>query len=87
MKQLVSSGFLRKYKKLTKKNPHLAQILDEKFALFDRNPKHQSLRLHKLSGKKTEQRSITIKGNLRVIFQYINEGILVVDIGSHDEVY
>ena len=87
MRRLVSSGFLRKYKKLTKKNPRLAKILDNRFDLFSLNPHNPSLKLHKLSGKHTEQWSITIAANLRVIFQYINDGILVTDIGSHDEVY
>ena len=31
--------------------------------------------------------SISIKGNLRIIFEYIENGIILLDIGTHDDVY
>jgi len=40
-----------------------------------------------LSGKKIEEWSISITDSIRVIFQYIPEGIVLTDIGTHDEVY
>lgn len=55
--------------------------------LFLKNPKHPSLRLHKLSRKNIELWSISIKGNLQIIFQYVKKGILITDISSHNQVY
>lgn len=87
MKILTAPGFRKKYKKLVRKNPQLSLILDKKFALFFQNKNHPSLKIHKITGKEIKQWSISIKRNLRVLFQYIPEGILITDIGSHDEVY
>lgn len=87
MKFFLSPYFQKKYKKLIKNNPKLSQLIDEKFSLFKINSKHSSLRLHKLKGKTVNQWSISIKGDLRIIFQYVKEGILVTNIGSHNEVY
>lgn len=86
MKILVSPYFEKKYKRLVKKNPSLSRILDKKFFLLRKNKQHPSLRLHKLEGK-TESWSIAVKKNLRLIFQYVKEGVYLIDIGSHDEVY
>lgn len=87
MKIFVSPYFQKKYEKLVKKNPQLAVLIDQKFALFNKNPNHPSIRLHKLSGKTINQWSISIKVNLRIIFQFIKDGILITDIGSHKQVY
>lgn len=87
MKIFATSYFERKYKKLVKKERDLSKKVDEKIALFSKNSKHPSLRLHKLTSREIDEWSISIKGNLRVIFQYVKDGILVTDIGSHDEVY
>ena len=87
MKFFLSLHFQKKYKKLIKNNPQLSLLIDDKFSLFTINPKHSSLRLHKLKGKTVDQWSISIKSNLRIIFQYVKEGILITNIGSHDEVY
>jgi len=86
MKILISPYFERKYKKLIKKDRSLSKILDKKFSLFRKNKKYPSLRLHKLEGK-VEEWSISVKGNLRIIFKYVKEGIYITDIGPHDEVY
>jgi addiction module RelE/StbE family toxin len=82
-----TSNFKRKIKKVIDKNRGLSFIIDEKIAYLQKDPSHPGLRLHKLSGKKQEYWSISIKSNLRIIFRYTLEGILFTNIGSHDEVY
>lgn len=77
----------RKLKRLAKKNPLLTGKLDQIVRMLLKNPDHPSLRLHKLSGKSSNQWSLTVERDLRIIFQYTVEGILFTDIGSHDEVY
>lgn len=81
-----TSSFQKKYQKLAAKQRRLSQVVDDKIELFTVNPQHPSLRLHKLSGQ-LEQWSISVKQDLRLIFQYVDDGILLVDLGSHDEVY
>lgn len=79
--------FLRSYKKLTKKNPHLKSIIKNKIKLFQENPNNPSLRLHKLLGKKVNQWSLAVRTNLRILFVYSGEDVILTNIGSHDEVY
>ena len=87
MKIYTTAHFERKYKKLIKKNPRLSSQIDKKVSLVQKNLSHPSLRLHKLSGKKIETWSFSIETNLRIIFKKVKGGILMIDIGSHDEVY
>lgn len=87
MRIFISPYFKKRYQRLIKKNPQLRTLTDKKISLFEKNPLHHSLRLHKLSGKVIDQWSISLKGDLRIVFQYVKEGILLTDIGSHDEVY
>ena len=83
----LTASYERKHKKLIKKNFKLRDNIKQKLQVFQKNQKHPSLRLHKLSGKKIEEWSISITDSIRVIFQYIPEGIVLTDIGTHDEVY
>ena len=87
MERYTSPIFDRKLKRLSRKNKDVFSILDTKWELFIRNREHPSLRLHKLSGTLHNRWSISLSRDLRVIFQYVNEGILLVDIGTHGEVY
>jgi len=87
MKTLASSHFQKKYIKIVKKKPKIIKIVEQKIALLQSNPQHPSLRLHKLTGKLANSWSISIKTNLRIIFQYVDSNILLINIGPHDEVY
>ncbi len=82
-----SSRFGRELKRLSKRDEKLTTEINSRIALLKTEPQHSSLRLHKLTGRESEEWSITIKRNIRLIFRYIPDGILLTDIGSHDEVY
>lgn len=87
MQILPSVYFAQKIRKLAKKNSPLARKLDVKLQLLLNDPRHRSLRLHKLTGEHKDQWSISIDKSNRLLFQYVPDGILLVDIGTHDEVY
>ena len=87
MNILASSHFQKKYKKIVKNKPRIIKIIEQKITLLQSNPQHPSLRLHKLTGKLTNSWSISIKSNLRIVFQYVDSNILLINIGPHDEVY
>lgn len=87
MKIFPSSYFLRKAKKLFKKRPELKNKVQLKLKILETFPNHPSLGLHKLKGEIRECWGITIEENLRITFVYVPEGILLISIGSHDEVY
>ena len=73
--------------KLCKKNRNLGSKIDDTIRLLASNPKHPSLRLHKIHTKPQDSWSISIDMKTRIIFVYKEYGILLVGIGNHDQVY
>jgi mRNA-degrading endonuclease YafQ of YafQ-DinJ toxin-antitoxin module len=57
--------------------------------LLKDNPFHPSLRLHKLKGELSEYYSISMDMKYRVVLEIIikDNELLLLDIGSHDDVY
>ncbi|PIQ71512.1 type II toxin-antitoxin system mRNA interferase toxin, RelE/StbE family [Candidatus Roizmanbacteria bacterium CG_4_9_14_3_um_filter_33_18] len=83
----LSKNFSKAFEKLTKNNFLLKDKIKAKVKFFTENPKHPSLKLHKLKGKMVEDWSFSVEGDIRVVLTYIDDGVLFVDIGSHKEVY
>ena len=71
--------------KKIKKNPQLKNSFKKQVSLFRENLRHPSLKLHKLHGKRTQEYSFWIEGNLRITFMLIDNVILFTDIITHDE--
>lgn len=86
MKVFISTNFIRKYKKLTNRNIKLKNIISDKLKLFKINPYNPTLRIHKLKSDEINEWSISLGYDLRLIFQPANGDIILVDIGSHNEV-
>jgi len=74
-------------KKLKHKHPLLFKKIQKQLKTFKENVKHPSLRTHKLKGNLSNSWSITIEGNMRMIYTIKNNEALFFKIGSHDEVY
>lgn len=83
------SPFLQKeIVRIKQKNRKLAERIEKQIALFEENPKHPSLRTHKLSGSIDNMWSISITMNIRMVYVIVREGYaLFVKIGAHDQVY
>jgi len=85
--------FSKKYEKIAKKFFKKHQNLKEKYTktilLLQKNPLHPSLRLHKLQGSLSKYHSVSIDMDYRILIDFIiiDEQIILIDIGSHDEVY
>ena len=73
--------------KLCHRNKRLREKIDNKLRVLLHFPKHPSLRLHKLKSSKVEDWSVSVDRKIRIIFNYRDYGILLVNIGSHDQVY
>lgn len=76
-----------KVSKLCKRNKSLGKKIDQKIRILSLFPNHPSLRLHKLESAQHENWSISIDRKIRIIFLYQEYGILLINIGTHDEVY
>ena len=83
----LSSQYLKAYKKLVKNQPYIHKKVKNKLKLFQENPNHSSLRLHKLHGGSYKNWSISIEKDIRLLFSYVKGGVLLVNIGTHDQVY
>ena len=82
--------FSRLCRRWCRAHPELAPVLRERLELFEREPWHPSLRTHALSGQLKGLWAIRITYDHRLVFQFVDgakTGALLVDIGTHDEVY
>lgn len=82
----------RKFKKAFKKrinlNPTLVSRTNKRIDLFRQNPFYPILRNHPLTGGQNGLRAFSITGDIRIIYQPIDEQhVRLLDIGSHNQVY
>ena len=88
-----SSKFQRSLKKLLKKSPELKDKFDVVLDLMSVDPFSPSLKSHKLSGKLKDSWSCSVAYDCRITFCFEQDPetesdiIILLDIGSHDEVY
>ena len=81
-------AFKRSYKKRIKNNEERRRRFWRRMELFLASPFSPQLRTHKLSGKLGGQWAFSVDEDCRVVFEFIGEDkVLLIDIGSHDEVY
>ena len=85
---IFSDSYLKKEQKFFKKHKELLDRYKKVLHILRVNPKHPSLRLHKLQGNLKEYYSISINMQYRVVINFIIEDgkIIFIDIGGH-EVY
>ncbi|MBD2347031.1 type II toxin-antitoxin system RelE/ParE family toxin [Anabaena subtropica] len=93
MEVVWSSGFKRSFKKIIKKNPQLKDQIVKVLRLLADDPFTPSLKSHKLTGDLVGLWSCSVTYDCRIIFTFSEDEnllemvILLIDIGSHDEVY
>ena len=81
--------YIKKLKKFLKRHPNIFKKYEKTISLLESNPFHPSLRLHKLKGSLSEFYSVSIDMEYRIIIDFIiiDEKIILIDLGNHDEVY
>ena len=82
--------FEKNYKKTIDKNPLLQKKIWKTIDLLAENPKHPSLNSHIIKETKFGQVwSSWVHRDLRIFWNYLDDKIIILllDIGSHDEVY
>ncbi len=72
---------------ISKKDFKLTKQIQKQLRLFKENPKHKSLRVHKLSGDLKNMWSISITKAIRMTYILDGDEAYFYDIGTHDEVY
>ena len=73
--------FLRQYRKLPKE---LQEEVKEQIALFQADPKHPSLKAHKLQGKLQGFWSFRVNYSYRIVFLYESKRrVALLAVGDH----
>jgi len=86
---IYTKSYLKCATKFAKRHPDLLIQYEKALKLLELNPFHPSLRLHRLSGSLSDLHSISINISYRITLEFLIEDgkIILVNIGSHDEVY
>lgn len=80
--------FHRRFNKALKKQPQKVQIkFKEVFKIFEQDQFHYTLHNHTLSGKLLGVRSFEVTGDIRVHYEEVEDFIVLVDIGTHSQLY
>ncbi len=84
-----TQGFVRTARRLLKRNPSLVALVGSTLQRLESDPHQPGLRLHPLRGKLEGLWSARVTPRIRVILTIDPEKkeIILLDIGSHDEVY
>jgi mRNA-degrading endonuclease YafQ of YafQ-DinJ toxin-antitoxin module len=81
------SKFLKKEKKLTKKNPKLRKTIDKATDLLAMNPNNTALKSHKVIGiDSVPAFSSRVTSDIRIIWDFSKDQLRVIDlidIGGH----
>ncbi len=83
---------LRAFKRLVRSNLQLRPLIEQTLQQLAADPFYPSLRTHKLTGNLSGVWACSINSDLRVLFEFVRQNndvdaILLLNIGSHDEVY
>ena len=85
MQFAYSKNFKKEYKKLPRS---VKEKFSSQLRFFEKNPRSKILRIHKLQGKFEGFYSINITGDIRAIYEIVDDNIYYfVAIGSHSELY
>ena len=90
---VFGSSFKRAFKNNIKRRPELKPKIEEKLRLLAADPYNPILRTHKLKGKLSGAWACSVEYDCRIVFSFEKnqetekEEILLIDIGTHDEVY
>jgi mRNA-degrading endonuclease YafQ of YafQ-DinJ toxin-antitoxin module len=88
-----SSAFARALKQKIRRNPELRDRIEQTLRQLAEDPFQPSLRSHKLKGALADTWACSAAYDLRILFEFVQnpqsaeEEILLLAIGTHDEVY
>lgn len=86
-------SFVRGYRRTMRKHPEVTADIENVLRLLEANPFASQLETHKLKGVLAGSWACSVGYDLRIVFDFVREkgqkedAILLIDIGTHDEVY
>ncbi|HEY4232324.1 MAG TPA: type II toxin-antitoxin system YafQ family toxin [Lacipirellulaceae bacterium] len=86
-----TTGFIRAARRHLKKNPRLAADVVRALEMLAENASDKRLKTHKLKGALDGIWACSAGRDLRILFEFTKqegkEALLLLSIGTHDEVY
>lgn len=82
---VLSEAFQKQAKQLSTKDPRIKTRLQKTLGFLQKDIRHPSLRLHKLSGM--HNWSISVTNSIRIIAHIEENTVYLLRIGKHEEVY
>ena len=81
--------FLRTARRFIRRHPDLAGVLEDVLRQLETDPTAPRLRLHRLKGGHRGKHAVRLTYSHRIvmILQIAEKEVILLDIGSHDEVY
>lgn len=81
--------FLRTARRFVRRHPHLEGTLDDVLRQLTHDPFAPRLRLHSLKGRHADKHAVSLTYEYRIvlILKLTKEEVILLDIGTHDEVY
>jgi mRNA-degrading endonuclease YafQ of YafQ-DinJ toxin-antitoxin module len=81
--------FVHTARKFIRRHPHLEGLLEDIFRQLEMDPFAPRLRLHPLKGRHAGKYAIRMTYEYRIvlILKITEKEIILLDIGTHDEVY
>lgn len=78
-----------RFKKSVRKRPrNIQELVLERLELFQVDRRHPLLDDHPLGGKLAGTRSLSVSGDLRIQYEFLNdEAVRLIDFGTHHELY
>lgn len=85
MELTFTKSFDDEFAKISKGNISLKKKVIKQLSLIQHNPRHPSLRLHKLQGE--DYWSISVDRSIRILIRIESRAMYVYHIGKHEDVY
>jgi addiction module RelE/StbE family toxin len=86
-----TTAFVRAVKRYIKKHPTAQAALEQALYLLSEDAFNPQLKTHKLSGELNGVWACSAGYDLRILFEFVDaegkEAILLLTVGSHDDVY
>ncbi len=86
---LYPDSYIRRPRKFLRKHPEIHSQYRKTLQLLELDPYHPALRLHSLEGRLKSLSSVSINMSYRIVLELDIRGeeIILINIGSHDQVY
>jgi addiction module RelE/StbE family toxin len=85
--------FIKAFKRMIKRHPNLHKDIEKTLRLLVKDPFIPQLETHKLKGKLSGSWACSVGYDIRIVFEFVRsrkqkeDDILLLEIGTHDEVY